>query len=99
MVLIRPDEDWPNAEALKSIQAFYDVGEKMPAAPNEEASYVGAETKILECLGRDPRMSMTRLAKDLNMSVGILRGHMNRLRESGRLARMGDSFTGYWLVK
>lgn len=99
MVLIRPDEDWPNAEALKSIQAFYDVGEKMPATPNEEASYVGAETKILECLGRDPRMSMTRLAKDLNMSVGILRGHMNRLRESGRLARMGDRFTGYWLVK
>lgn len=57
-----------------------------------------AGERILECLGKDCKMSIAALAARLGMSPSGVAKNLKQLKEAGRLERIGPDKGGYWKV-
>lgn len=54
--------------------------------------------RILSLLRRDPALTHAALAKELNLSLHSVRHHLDTLRNSGKLRRVGSRKTGRWEI-
>ncbi len=53
---------------------------------------------ILELLGQAPNLSTTEMATHLGRSESVIKRAVRKLRESGRLQRIGPDKSGHWKV-
>jgi ATP-dependent DNA helicase RecG len=54
--------------------------------------------KIISALKESPGISTTELSKQLNLTQRGIDWQMNKLKESGRIIRIGPDKGGYWEV-
>ncbi len=57
------------------------------------------ETKILNTLSTNPRLSRTELANTLGIKIDTVKEYLQRLKNKKLLARKGGAQKGYWRVK
>lgn len=66
------------------------------------ANYSSANTdikgKIIDLLRDEPNLTSQKIAKKLNISNPMTNKHIRKLKEQGRLKRVGSNKTGHWQV-
>jgi len=68
---------------------------------SEKSSEIGSDKsseKILELLRADPRMTIAALAQALSLSTRAIEKALRKLREAGRIERIGPAKGGRWAV-
>jgi len=64
-----------------------------------KASTISEEEKILGLMTANNRISMERISKETSISRSKVEATIKRLKENGKLERIGGKNGGYWLVK
>lgn len=59
---------------------------------------VGLASKIMELILHDPEISMADMAKRINVTSRTVEREIRKLRESGRVERIGGRRFGRWRV-
>ena len=60
----------------------------------------GSETKnlIIDIIKQDSRITVAEIAMQLNMSSRGIEKQIRKLRETGKIKRIGGRFGGYWEI-
>ena len=75
-------------------------GETASVEPNDggAAHAVPAAERILTLLRANPTLTHAALAEELNISPYSVRHHLDKLRDTGQIRRVGSRKTGVWEV-
>lgn len=57
------------------------------------------ERRTLELIGRNPKVSTTKLVKELGLSPSGIEKILGRLKAEGTLTRIGPAKGGYWQIQ
>ena len=68
---------------------------------NTEMLYTDTETadRIIAIMKEHPAITVKKIAQQLNLSVGGVRYHVNKMKKDGLLEHIGSSKKGTWLIK
>ncbi len=68
---------------------------------NTEMLYTDTETadRIMAIMKEHPAITVKKIAQQLNLSVGGVRYHVNKMKKDGLVEHIGSSKNGTWLVK
>lgn len=64
----------------------------------QETTKKTIQQKVLELLIANPKLSRNDLAKTLMMKVDSIQYHINQLKKSGKIVRVGADKGGYWEI-
>jgi ATP-dependent DNA helicase RecG len=57
-----------------------------------------AQTNILNLIRENPKISYKEMSEKLDMNTSAIQKHINKLKESGIIQRLGADFGGEWVV-
>lgn len=69
---------------------------------SEKSSEKGSEkteSLIVELVSHDPKITISKLADTLNVSTRAVEKHLSKLKQSGKLERIGGRKDGYWKIR
>ena len=72
-----------------------------PKTPNRQGvgKDVGLAEKIIDLILEDPEIKMSEMAEKLEVTTRTIEREMKKLRESGRVIRVGGKRYGHWEVR
>ena len=85
------------------VMAFPGVDKKYQALHKEAGAFASAsltdfQRQIIELIGANPSISYDEVANLSGKDKAMVRRNIQRLKQSGRLERVGSKKTGYWRV-
>ena len=78
--------------------------EEQPKVPNRHdvgkdvGLEVGMADKIVELLSTDPSLTITLMAEELHVTTRTVEREVKKLRDAGRIERIGGKRYGHWQV-
>lgn len=72
--------------------------ENDPSLTQDDPSLTQVLTQVLEQIKSDNKISYTRLASVLGISPSSAKRHMQKLKELGKIRRVGTTSAGYWEI-
>ena len=68
---------------------------------NTEMLHTDTETadRIIAIMKEHPSITVKKIAQQLNLSVGGVRYHINKMKKDGLVEHIGSSKKGTWLIK
>ena len=81
---------------IKNIQTTQDT--TFTVEPNIDSCQSSTENRILEILRDDDRLTVKNIAINLNLPERQIERSMAKLKQDGRLRRIGSSKSGHWEI-